>query len=65
MLHSVGEHARWVESSNHVGALGELSLSEESALQDYKFEKGTDNVENTKRVIVLRRDSSPTTGSIW
>ena len=28
MLHSVGEHARWVESSNLVGALRELSLSE-------------------------------------
>ena len=27
MLHSVGEHARWVESSNLVGALGELNLS--------------------------------------
>ena len=32
MLHSVGEHARWVESSNRVGASGELNLSEINCL---------------------------------
>ena len=56
MLHSVGEHARWVESSNLVGALGELNLSEIKSLvlDCSNFEKDIDNIENTKRVIVLR-----------